>query len=150
MSLNYNHLYYFYVIAQEGSIVHACKTLHLTQSTLSNQLRQLESDLGQKLFDRKSRQLILNEAGRTVLEYASEIFSLGDSLVAAMKNTAAQHKKMLRLGIIPSIAKLHVDEFLAALWEQNFVLKIKEGSLAYLLRDLELKNIDFILGNGIY
>jgi len=147
MALNYNHLYYFYVIAQEGSIVHACKTLHLTQSTLSNQLRQLETDLGQKLFDRKSRQLILNDAGRTVLEYAAEIFSLGDNLLSTMKNKIAQHKKMLRLGIIPSISKMHVDEFLAALWEQNFLLKIKEGSLQYLLRDLELKNIDFILSD---
>ncbi|MEI8347827.1 MAG: LysR family transcriptional regulator [Pseudomonadota bacterium] len=146
MQLNYGHLYYFYVIAQEGSIVRACKKLHLTQSTLSNQLRQLELDLGQKLFDRKSRQLVLNEAGRMVLDYASEIFGLGENLLSSIKNARIKNKKIIRLGIIPSISKFHVDEFLMDLWRQeDVIVKVREGSMQYMMRDLEFKNLDLIL-----
>ena len=53
--LNYNHLYYFYVIAHECSIKSACSKLNLTQPTISDQLKNLEEDLGQDLFYRQHR-----------------------------------------------------------------------------------------------
>src|SRR5438045_2488746 len=78
--LNYHHLLYFWTVAREGSIVRACAQLHLTQPTISGQLRCLEKTLGRKLFQRAGRNLVLSDTGRLVFRYADEIFSLGREL----------------------------------------------------------------------
>ena len=57
--LNYHHLLYFYTVAREGSIARACGVLHLTQPTVSSQLRTLEEALGERLFERRGRGLVL-------------------------------------------------------------------------------------------
>ncbi len=49
--LNYHHLYYFWMVAREGSIARACTQLYLTQPTISGQLRSLEKAVGVKLFE---------------------------------------------------------------------------------------------------
>jgi len=74
---NYHHLYYFYTIAQSGSVSLAAKELRLAQPTLSAQLKQFESYLEKKLFLREGRKLILTDDGREVLSYAKAIFDLG-------------------------------------------------------------------------
>ena len=74
--LNYHHLLYFWTVVREGSIARACALLHLTQPTISGQLRALEKALGVKLFDRVGRRLVPTETGRVVYRYADEIFSL--------------------------------------------------------------------------
>ena len=50
--LNYNHLFYFWLVAREGSIARACEQLQVTQPTISTQIRNLEKSLGEKLFTR--------------------------------------------------------------------------------------------------
>ncbi|MCE2694854.1 MAG: LysR family transcriptional regulator, partial [Verrucomicrobiaceae bacterium] len=72
--LNYHHLRYFRAIAHEGSLTKAARHLQLSQSALSVQLRSLEENLGQPLFERKHKALILTEAGQIALEYADSIF----------------------------------------------------------------------------
>ncbi len=78
--INYKHLHYFYVVAKEGSIAKASEQLHLTPQTISGQLTVLEEQLGEILFNRVGRGLVLTETGRLVLSYADEIFSLGANL----------------------------------------------------------------------
>jgi len=78
--LNYHHLLYFWVVASEGSVTAACERLHLTQPTISSQLRKLEKFVGSNLFKRLARNLVLTKTGQLVLEYAEEIFSLGREL----------------------------------------------------------------------
>ena len=53
--VNYNHLYYFWTVAREGGVVRASEELMVSQPTISNQLRELESAMGQKLFERRQR-----------------------------------------------------------------------------------------------
>ena len=84
--LNYHHLFYFRAIATEGSVIKAARKLRLGQPTLSTQLKQFEDNLGQQLFERKGRTLQLTEAGQMVLEYANEIFALGDEMVEAIND----------------------------------------------------------------
>ena len=86
--LNYHHLHYFWVIAREGSITRATKELRLTQPTLSAQLRALEDSLGEPLFHRSGRSLVLTEVGRVAFQYADEIFSLGRDLRLAIHGKA--------------------------------------------------------------
>ncbi|MFM9096219.1 MAG: LysR family transcriptional regulator, partial [Actinomycetes bacterium] len=61
--LNYNHLYYFWIIAKQGNLGRAAEQLHLSDSALSTQLKKLESQLKTELFERKGRSLQLTEAG---------------------------------------------------------------------------------------
>jgi len=78
--LNYSHLHYFWVVAREGSIAKASHTLHLTPQTISSQLKLLDEAVGQPLFNRVGRRLVMSEMGQMVFEYADEIFSVGQSL----------------------------------------------------------------------
>lgn len=83
--LNFHHLFYFWTVAHQGSVTRAAAELGLGQPTVSAQLRSLEDDLGEKLFRRVGRNLVLTDAGREALRYADEIFSLGRELLATMR-----------------------------------------------------------------
>ena len=78
--LNYHHLLYFWMVAKKGSIARACEELRLAQPTISEQLRALEENLGEKLSARQGRWLVLTETGQVVYRYADEIFALGSGL----------------------------------------------------------------------
>ncbi len=147
-NLNLNHLYYFYTIAREGSIRDACKKLSLTQSTLSNQLKELELFLGGHLFERKSKGLSLNETGKKVLNYATEIFKLRDELTLSVKNHSIEAGKIVRIGFVPCFMKKDVCRFFRGLWNQKQTLiKSKQDCLSNLLDELASKTIDVILSD---
>ncbi|WP_245832994.1 LysR family transcriptional regulator [Oceanobacillus timonensis] len=71
-------LRYFWTIAEEGSISKAADLLHITQPTLSRQLRELEEELETELFYREKKQLQLTEAGVFLKDRAEEILTLTD------------------------------------------------------------------------
>jgi LysR family transcriptional activator of nhaA len=75
--LNYHHLLYFWAVAKEGSLRRAGEKLHISQPTISAQIRQLEEALGERLFSRSTRRLTLTDPGHLVFGYAEEIFALG-------------------------------------------------------------------------
>ena len=75
--LNYNHLYYFYVVASERSVKAAADRLGVTQPTISEQIRLLERALGVPLFDRTPSGLQLTRAGREAFEHAQTMFQAG-------------------------------------------------------------------------
>ena len=74
--LNYHHLLYFWVVAKEGSLARASQELRLAHPTISGQIHRLEEALGEQLFTRQGRNLVLTEMGRVAFRYADEIFSL--------------------------------------------------------------------------
>lgn len=69
-------LRYFLAVAQEGSVTRAARALHLTQPTLSRQIRELEEELGQTLFSRGGRELSLTREGLLLRQRAEEIVGL--------------------------------------------------------------------------
>jgi len=71
--LNYHHLLYFWMVAKEGSIAKASEELRLAQPTISGQIRELEDALGEKLFNRVGRGLVLTDMGRVVYRYADVV-----------------------------------------------------------------------------
>lgn len=103
--LNYHHLYYFKVIATEGSISKAAQKLLLGQPTLSMQLKQFEEVLGHSLFDRKNRSLVLTEMGQMTLSYANEIFRLGDEMMDAINDRPNTRKIRVQVGALDSVPK---------------------------------------------
>lgn len=71
-------LNYFLTVAKEGNITHAADVLHMTQPTLSRQLKDLEEELGVALFVRGSRQVYLTDAGMLFQQRAAELVTLLD------------------------------------------------------------------------
>ncbi len=97
--LNYHHLLYFWMVAKEGGMSRAARQLHLSQPTLSGQIKKLETAMGVKLFDRSGRSLVLTDAGQLVYRYADEIFSLGRELVDTLKGRPVGDRLRLTVGV---------------------------------------------------
>ncbi len=104
--LNYHHLLYFWTVARERSITRASEKLHLAQPTISGQLKKLEKSLGEKLYTRVGRELVLTDVGQTVYRYADEIFSIGREMVEAVKERPAGRPVKLVVGLPQVLPKL--------------------------------------------
>ena len=104
--LNYHHLLYFYTVAREGSVARASQVLHLTQPTVSTQIRTLERSLGERLFERRGRGLALTDAGRLAYRYAEEIFSLGREFQDVLGGRPTGRPARLAVGIADAVPKL--------------------------------------------
>ncbi len=147
--MNYHHLYYFWVIATEGSVTVASGKLRLSQSTLSAQLKQLEDYLGEPLFHRESRKLVLTEVGRMVLDYASHIFSLGQEMHDLIRHrTVTKKRQILRIGALSSLSKNLQFEFIQPyIGNPEIRLIVVEGNLNELTKKLENFDLDLVISN---
>ncbi len=110
--LNYHHLMYFWAVARLGSVVRASAELRLAQPTISGQIRLLENMLGEKLFNRVGRSLVLTDTGRSVFRYADEIFSLGQDLMSSLKGRVANRSLRLTVGVADALPKELVQRLL--------------------------------------
>jgi len=144
---NYHHLYYFYVIAQEGSIANATKQLNLAQPTLSAQLKQFEGFLNVKLFVRENRRLVLTEEGHRVLSYARMIFDIGQELKNRMVDLSHKDRIHLNIGITNFIPKTVVEMLLDYILKINpsTYIKLEKDKMPKLVQDLDDHLIDLIL-----
>jgi LysR family transcriptional activator of nhaA len=104
--LNYHHLLYFWTVAREGSISKAAERLRLSQPTISAQVRLLEESLGQRLFQRQGRTLVMTEVGRVVFRYADEIFGIGRELMETLRGRPAGRPLQLAVGVANAVPKL--------------------------------------------
>lgn len=145
--LNYHHLLYFWAVAKEGSISGACEKLHLAQPTISGQLKKLEASLGQKLYERSGRSLVLTDAGRTVYRYADEIFSIGEELQEALKGRATDRPVHLTVGVPDSLPKMVAYRLIEPAFrlEEKVHVECREGKLQELLGELATHSIDVVL-----
>jgi len=148
--LNYNHLLYFWTVAREGSITKATKTLHLTPQTISGQLKLLEEAVGEQLFDRVGRGLVLTDTGHLVLHYADEIFSLGQELSVRVKSGELGLPTTLKVGLTSSLPKLIGMRILQPSTEGQPQIRLtcREGSLDSLLGDLAIHQLDLIISDS--
>lgn len=110
--LNYHHLLYFWAVGRYGSVVRASAELKLAQPTLSGQIHRLEEVLGEKLFQRVGRKLVLTDVGRTVYRYADEIFALGQDLLGSLKGGPSKRPLRLTVGVADALPKVLVQELL--------------------------------------
>ena len=148
--LNYHHLLYFWVVAREGSIAKACEELRLAQPTISGQLRVLEDVLGEKLFTRVGRGLILTEVGQVVFRYAEEIFSLGKEMTEVVKGRQPGRHLRLVVGVTEVLPKLVAYRLLepALRGADPVQLVCWEGKLDRLLAELAVHGLDVVLADA--
>lgn len=146
--LNFHHLHYFWAVAREGHLTRAAARLHVSQSALSTQIRQLEEQLGQPLFDRRGRSLVLTEAGQLALSYAESIFASGSELVAMLREGKQRDKQTLRIGALSTLSRNFQENFLRpVLGREDVELVLQSGGLNELLGRLRIHSIDLILSN---
>lgn len=147
--LNYHHLHYFRVIANEGGIARAAEKLRLGQPTLSTQLKQLEDMIGKPLFERRNRKMVLTEAGKSALDYANEIFRLGDEMIEVLQDRSAEDQTHLQIGALDSVPKSVILSLVMEAYKMspNCTVSILEGRGDELFRELFSHKIDLILSN---
>lgn len=148
--MNYNHLYYFWMVAREGGIARAAEELMLSQPTISVQLKELESALGHRLFERVGRGLQLTDAGRIAFNYANEIFSLGQEMNNALAHQPSGRPLKLAVGILDVIPKLIVRKILQPVEELELPVRLicREDKSERLLSDLAARRTDVVLSDA--
>lgn len=147
--LNYHHLYYFWVVAREGSISRAIPIVRVAQPTISAQIKTLERSLGLDLFRREGRKLVLTDAGRAAYRYAEEIFSLGRELIDTLRDRPVPTMLRFEVGISPVLPKTLVEEILRPTLEleKDIRLVCREGRLPELLASLAVHDLDAVLSD---
>ena len=98
-NINFRHLYYFWIVAKEGSVTKAAERLGLAIQTVSAQLAQLEQTTGRSLFNVQGRRMVLTEAGRIAMRYADQIFLLGEKLHEALGRSDIDQTMRLTVGL---------------------------------------------------
>ncbi|MEZ5751008.1 MAG: LysR family transcriptional regulator [Paracoccaceae bacterium] len=145
--INLHHLRLFRAVASDGTLTGAARTLNLSQSALSTQLRTLEASLGQDLFERRGRGLVLTEAGRIALDHAEAIFRTVEDLSATLRDTG-RARRALRVGALATLSRNFQMQFLAPLVGRPDVeVVLRSGSQDELLRGLEGLALDVVLTN---
>lgn len=145
--INYNHLYYFWVVAREGSMVRAAEELLVSQPTISCQIRELEEMFGKRLFERTGKGLKLTDAGRVVFNYARDIFTLGQEMLNTMEHEQAQPLRMT-VGIVDVIPKTVVRLLLEPALRLPVRLICREDKADRLLLDLAARRLDIVLSDA--
>lgn len=149
MSVNYHHLYYFFVVAAEGSIKAASKKLNVSQPTISHQIKLLEQYFDVPLFERTAKTLILNSHGKALYKEAERLFHLGSQIENIFKDPEQETRKILHVGAVPSLPNSFIHRYCLRMWSDPQVsLKVTHASLTELLARLEDRQIDLILSDS--
>ncbi len=96
------HLRYFVMAAAEGNMSRASARLNVSQPAVSRQLKDLEDELGVRLFERESNGLSLTPAGEAAVLHARDILERANGLNKAMEPFAGPSKRRIRVGFIPT------------------------------------------------
>ena len=145
--LNYHHLRYFWVVAQEGGLRKASERLHVSQPTISAQIAALEGVLGEKLFTRSPRGLTLTETGHQAFSYAEEIFALGEDLLHSITQRPTARPLRVNIGIVDSLPKLVSHEMMKPIFHlaQPIQAVCLEDKASDLFAQLAMFRLDVVL-----
>lgn len=148
--LNYHHLFYFWTVAREGGVTKAGAKLRLAQPTISAQVRRLEEALGERLFQRQGRTLVLTDTGRLALRYADEIFGAGRELVETLRGRPSGRPSQLTVGVANVVPKLVVYRLLQPASRETGTVHLvcREDNAEQLLPQLATHAIDVLIADA--
>ncbi len=144
--MNFNHLYYFHVVALERSFASASQILGVTQPTISEQVKALERTLGETLFDRQQSGLRLTDAGLRTLERTTIMFGAAERMRRALGEELVRSPLHFRVGISGLVGRTTPAELFLPLFAlPGAVPSIRSGEANDLLRDLRDHELDLVL-----
>ena len=149
-ALNYHHLRYFWTVVREGGIARAAEKLRISQPTISTQIKQLEDALGERLFQRQGRTLVLTEVGRIVDHYATGIFTAGTELIETLKGQPSGRAMRLAVGVANAVPKQVVHRLLQPALElpDRLQLVCLEDDPEQLLARLAIHALDVVISDA--
>jgi LysR family transcriptional activator of nhaA len=146
--VNFNHLYYFWHVYKEGSVVGAAEALYLTPQTITGQIKALEERLQGKLFKRKGRGLEPTELGELVFRYADRMFTLSQEMLDIINYRKESHL-LFDVGVADALSKHLVSGVLDAVVveDEQIHLRCFESTHEMLLEQLGQHKLDMIISD---
>ena len=145
--LNFHHLFYFWRVATLGHLTRAAEDLHTSQSAVSGQIRQLEERIGEDLFAREGRRLVLTDTGHLVFAYAENIFGLGQEMLGRLQGRSLGITR-LRVGSVATLSRNYQENWIRPLLaDPAIVLTLESGLLEGLIARLMQHKLDVVLAN---
>jgi LysR family transcriptional activator of nhaA len=147
--LNYQHLLYFWMVSKNDTLGEAARKLHLTSPTVSAQIRKLEKKIGHQLMVQRGRRLELTDVGRTVQQYAEQIFGLGSELAEVLDGKTPGGEIRLRVGVVDAVPKLVVHRLLLPVLDMQVQVRLacSEGPEWDLIDQLASHQLDVVLAD---
>lgn len=143
--MNFSHLFYFYIVAKEGSIKDAAQKLFVSQPTISDQIKLLEEYLECKLFERQHRQLSLTKEGELAVDYAEKIFDMATELTSRLRHNIKIPKTSFDIGMTPYMSQYFLYDLVMPLFEQkDYTINMHQEPRHILLAELEEENLDMM------
>lgn len=148
--LNYHHLHYFWRVVRAGGVTQAARELHVSSPAVSAQLKELQDFVGEPLFSRSGRKLVLTEMGRTVFDYAEDIFSLGRELVDTVRNRPTGRPLRVDIGVADVLPKMIARWLIqpALALRESVRIVCREGSSDQLVARLATLELDVVLSDS--
>jgi len=146
--LNYNHLYYFWMVCKQGSVTKAADALFLTPQTVTGQIKALEERMDGKLTKRNGRSVEPTELGQLVFKYADRMFGLSYEMLDIVNYS--QHSNILfDVGVADALSKRLVSKILmSTVPDDNSIhLRCFESTHEMLLEQLSQHKLDMILSD---
>jgi len=143
--LDLHLLVQFVVLARTKNFTRAAEELHLSQSALSRAIQKLEDQLGQPLFERKPREIVLTDLGGLLLDRAKEILKLMEDTFSELSEAGKRGR--VRLGAIPTIAPYFLPTLLASFAKKHPEISVivQEDTTDMLIKRCSHGEIDLAL-----
>ncbi|PMM03661.1 transcriptional activator NhaR [Vibrio kanaloae] len=146
--LNYNHVYYFWMVCKQGSVTKAAEALFLTPQTVTGQIKALEERMDGKLTKRNGRSVEPTELGQLVFKYADRMFGLSYEMLDIVNYS--QHSNILfDVGVADALSKRLVSKILMSTIpsDNSIHLRCFESTHEMLLEQLSQHKLDMILSD---
>ena len=143
--LNLQLLEQFVALARTKNFTRAAEELHLSQSALSRAIQKLEDQLGQPVFERKPREVVLTELGELLLERAKHILQLMEDTFSELSE--AGRRGRIRLGTIPTIAPYFLPGLLSSFAKKHadIAVIVQEDTTENLIKRCSHGEIDLAI-----
>jgi len=138
----------FCTVARSGSLVAASRELHLTPSAISHGLKNLETSLGCRLFDRAGKRLLLNHAGEQLLAQIEKPLASLAVAEEKLKQLGKWGQPRLRIGAAVSTCQYVLPGVIRELkkWSPNLLLQVESGDMPEMIELMQQNRIDLALG----
>lgn len=146
--LNYNHLYYFWMVCKQGSVTKAADALFLTPQTVTGQIKALEERMDGKLTKRNGRSIEPTELGQLVFKYADCMFGLSYEMLDIV-NYSQRSNILFDVGVADALSKRLVSKILMTTVppDNSIHLRCFESTHEMLLEQLSQHKLDMILSD---